>query len=132
MIHFSRDELISSRIAQERGIPNTPPDHVLPALDFTRAGLERVRAALRSSPMAISSGYRSPALNAAVGGSKTSQHMVGLAADFTCPAFGPPEKIFEQLAPMLRLLGIDQLILEATWVHVSFTLEPRYQAIRLA
>lgn len=128
-IHFTRAELIRSRIAQERGIDNSPPDHILPALDFTMAGCERIRAAL-GFPMTISSGYRSPYLNAAVGGSKTSQHMAGEAVDFVCPGFGDPEMIVQKLKPMMRLLGIDQIIIEKTWVHVSFTLQPRYQALR--
>lgn len=131
MIHFTRDELIRSRKAQELGIDNTPPDPILASLDATLAGLERVRAAL-GHPMVISSGYRCPALNAAVGGSKTSQHMLGQAADFVCPAFGDPAAVVAKLAPMRRVLGLDQIILEATWIHVSFTVTPRYQVLRAA
>lgn len=129
-MNFTKDELIRSRIAQERGIVNVPPPLVLVALDFTLAGCERIRAALGGNPMVISSGYRSPELNAAVGGSKTSQHMLGQAVDFTCPKFGDPQEVVKRLAPMMRLLGIDQLILERGWVHASFTLAPRYQVLK--
>lgn len=127
-MHFSRIELIRSKIAQARGIDNTPPDSILPALDFTIAGLERVRYAL-GQPMIISSGYRCFELNQAVGGSPRSQHMAGQAADFTAPAFGDPQKIVAVLTPMRFLLGIDQLILESGWVHASFALAPRYQVL---
>jgi hypothetical protein len=80
--------------------------------------------------MLISSGYRSPALNVEVGGSKTSQHMLGQAADFVSPSYGDPEQIVKGLSRLIYLLGIDQLILEESWVHVSFTLTPRYQVLR--
>lgn len=128
-VHFTRADLIRSKIAQERGIDNTPPEHLLLNLDATLAGAERIRAAL-GFPMFISSGYRSPYLNAAVGGSKTSQHMQCQAIDFTCPGFGDPEMIVRKLTSMRELLGIDQLILEKTWVHASFTMQPRYQVLR--
>ena len=45
----------------------------------------------------ISSGYRCPELNSAVGGSPTSQHCMGLAADFTCEDFGSPLEIAQAL-----------------------------------
>lgn len=130
MNHFTHKDLIASAVAQERGIDNKPPWEIEARLDFTIAGLERVRAALDDQPILISSGYRCPALNQTVGGSKTSQHMQGEAADFTCPAFGDPQKVVERLMGLRRLLGIDQLILERSWVHISFTLNPRYQVLR--
>lgn len=128
-IHFTRAELIRSRKAQELGIDNSLPEALSLALDFTMAGAERVRAFL-GMPMAISSGYRCPALNDAVGGSENSQHLKAEAIDFTCPGFGTPLRIVEALLPLRRQLGIDQLILEATWVHASFTLRPRYVVLR--
>lgn len=129
MSHFSRAELIRSQVAQERAIDNQPPLVVLAAIDRTLASLERVRAIL-GHPMQILSGYRSPKLNAAVGGSRTSQHMSGQAVDFVCPGFGPPVKIFEALVPLRRSLGLDQIILERTWIHVSFTDSPRYMVLK--
>jgi hypothetical protein len=128
-VHFTRAELIRSKTAQERGIDNSPPEHLLAELDFTQAGCERIRAAL-GFPMIIHSGYRCPQLNDAVGGSPSSQHMAGQAVDFTCPAFGSPLLIVERLKPLMQVIGIDQMILEKSWVHVSFTLQPRYQALR--
>jgi zinc D-Ala-D-Ala carboxypeptidase len=126
--HFTRAELIRSKVAQALSLDNTPPEHLLPHLDFTMAGLERLRAFL-GHPIVVSSGYRSPELNAAVKGSPRSQHMSGQAADFTCPGFGSPEDVVRALMPMRFVLGIDQLILEPGWVHASFTLAPRYQVL---
>lgn len=130
--HFTIEELTRSRIAEERGIDNRPPEALKIDLAITIAGLERVRAALGGRSMILSSGYRCPALNSLVGGAKESQHMLGQAADFTCPSFGPPKAIFEKLEPLMGILGIDQLILEPVWIHVSFTLRPRYSAITRA
>ena len=128
-IHFTVLELTRSRKAQELGIDNTPPEALKIALGFTMAGAERVRAFL-GMPMIISSGFRCPELNAAVGGKDDSQHLRGEAIDFTCPGFGAPIRIVEALVPARRILGIDQLILEAGWVHASFTTRPRYQVLR--
>ena len=50
-----------------------------------------------NKPVLISSGYRSPKLNKAIGGSSTSAHMSGLAADFSCPGFGTPLAICKEL-----------------------------------
>ncbi len=129
MIHFTRAEFIRSTTAQDRGIDNRCPDILLSNLDFTMAGAERIRAILEA-PIVVLSGYRCPDLNAAVGGAESSQHMAAQAMDFTSPRFGPPIMIAKALAPLVRVLGIDQLILEPTWVHVSFTHQPRYSVLR--
>jgi len=128
-VNFSLDEFIASQIASRFKIDNRPPANLIANCQWTLAGLDRIRAVL-GSPMILSSGYRCPQLNKVVGGSERSQHMTGQAADFTCPGFGDPQAIAEVLAPMRHVLGIDQLILESTWVHVSFTLNPRYEILR--
>lgn len=82
--------------------------------------------------MIITSGYRCQELNELVKGSKTSQHMQGEAFDFISPDYGDPKAIFEDLFKYRFILGIDQLILEPSWVHVSFTLNPRYEFLNLS
>lgn len=94
------------------------------------AGCERIRTHLRH-PMRITSGYRCPQLNDYVGGADDSQHVKGEAVDFVCPAFGTPLDIFTELAPRMKELGIDQIILEPGWIHVSFAEEPRLEALVL-
>nr|DAL28107.1 MAG TPA_asm: peptidase [Caudoviricetes sp.] len=71
-------------------------------------------------PIIVTSGYRSPALNKAVKGSKTSQHMKGQAADITGGSKQENKKLFE-LAQKLNL-PYCQLIDEKSfsWVHISY------------
>ncbi len=127
--YFFAQDLIQSKMSALLNIDNTPPPSILQNLDLTLAGLERIRAFLRS-PMTVTSGYRCGRLNEAVGGSADSQHMQGLAADWKCPSLGEPAKICLMLAPMVAILGIDQLILEPGWIHTSFTLDPRNEMLR--
>ena len=128
--HFTLDEFTASQTAARRGIDNTPPAEVMPALIKTAQGMEAVRVRLGGAPISISSGYRSPELNAAIGGSKTSQHTKGEAADFICPRFGSPTEVVYAL----RDSGIefDQLILEfGRWVHISFAAKPRHMVLEI-
>jgi hypothetical protein len=95
--------------------------------------MEKVRTILGDKPILISSGYRSPQVNAAVGGSVNSQHMSGMAVDFSCPGFGTPLAICKELEPHMKELGIDQLIHEYdTWVHLGLSLAPpRHMALTI-
>lgn len=120
--HFSLSEFTSSQTAVRRGIDNTPPQSVIETMKRTALGLEGVRAVL-GAPIIISSGYRSPALNKAIGGSATSQHTKGEAADFSCPGFGSPLEVCRAIVK--AGIAFDQLIHEGTWVHISFADKPR-------
>lgn len=127
--NFSLSELSYSETAEERGIDNTPPPEVVENLRRLAAGLESVRALL-GAPLEISSGYRCPALNEAVGGSSTSQHMQGLAADFECTAFGTPLEVADAIRR--SDLEFDQCILEyGRWVHLSFSDAPRRRLLTI-
>lgn len=127
--NFTILELVASRTARIAGVSNDPPMHLDAALRVTLAGLERVRAYL-GEPMLITSGYRSVEVNQLVGGKADSQHMKGQAVDFVSPRYGTPEKVARALSPAMTMLGIDQMVLEPSWVHISFTLEPRYEVLR--
>ncbi len=117
--HFSLAELTVSATAARRGISNVPPPLVIDTLILTADRMEKVRALLGDHPIIVLSGYRSPAVNAAVGGSKSSAHMTGHAVDFICPRFGTPAQVAAHLAK--HLTGFDQLIEEfGEWVHVGF------------
>jgi hypothetical protein len=127
--YYTLARLVHSDTARERGIDNAPPPELIPNLRLLARGLDRIRLLL-GHPLDISSGYRSPTLNAAVGGARNSQHSQGLAADFTCPGFGPPLAV----ARALRDSGIafDTLIYEfEEWIHVSFTATPRRRVLTI-
>ena len=119
MIYFTLQELCYSTTAQANGINNTPnatQRNALTALVDTI--LDPLRRAW-GKPILVNSGYRCPALNKAVGGVASSQHLRGEAADITT---GSPEtnKQLYDLAIALRL-PFDQLIGERgyTWLHIS-------------
>ena len=117
--HFSLDEFEVSETAARLGIDNSVPAHMMGDVMYTARALEVVRQALGKNPIIITSGYRSPALNAAVGGAKTSQHMAGKAVDFIVPGFGRPIEVCRKI--LESGIVFDQLIHEfGAWVHCSF------------
>ena len=120
--HFFLAELTTSTTAQRLGLDNTPAPELLPRLVRTAEMLERIRTTL-DAPVMVTSGYRAPAVNRAVGGVTSSDHAQGHAADFVAPGYGTPYQIAKLLAPLVSTLGIGQLILEGVkgkqWIHVS-------------
>jgi zinc D-Ala-D-Ala carboxypeptidase len=120
--HFTLEELVHSDVATARKIDNTPPADVVQRLTRVAEMLERVRSTLGCT-VNVSSGYRCPDLNKAVGGVPESDHVQGMAADIQAPMFGSPTKIAQTLAPLVSTLGIGQIILEGVkgkqWVHLS-------------
>lgn len=122
--HFSLEELTVSPTAKKLGLPNTPTqEHIANMKYVCEKILEPVRAHF-GKPVQINSSYRSPAVNKAVGGSKTSQHSNGEAVDFEIPGI-PNKKLADWVADNLEF---DQVILEfynakdganSGWVHAS-------------
>lgn len=118
--YFSLSELTRSATALKEGIPNDPNEAQIKDLKRLMDYLDKVREAF-GKEIIVTSGFRSPRLNAAIGGSKTSQHMKGQAADIR------PHDIKElrQLFDLIRKIGgFDQLIYEepagrTPWIHVS-------------
>lgn len=118
--NFTLAEATKSAKARELGVSNEPDNEQdLATLQRTALRMEKIRSIL-GGPINVNSWYRSTVVNAAVGGVPNSQHKLGEAVDFVCPTFGSPFKICETLKPLMEDLEIDQLILEPTWVHVSF------------
>ena len=131
--NFTLEEFTISETAARAGINNVPhaSSHERKNLQRTAEVMEKVRAIL-GHPILISSGYRSRPVNEAVGGSSSSAHIHGMAADFICPGFGTPLQICKALEPHMRELGIDQLIHEfATWVHLGLRHDPRHQCLTI-
>lgn len=126
--NFSLSEFTASEMAARHGIDNTPPDDLLPTLQRTAEGLERVRALLGDKPITITSGYRCPKVNILVGSKPSSQHLLGEAADFKCPAFGTPAQIMRRIVN--SNIPYDQVIIEySQWVHISFSDRARRMAL---
>jgi hypothetical protein len=127
--HFSLAELTISQTASRNGLSNTPPAPILANMRIMAAGMEDVRALL-GVPIHVNSGYRAPAVNAAVGGSVTSAHCKGWACDFIAPAFGAPLDICKRI--VASPIVFDQIIEEGTWVHLSFDPRARRQVLTKA
>lgn len=127
--HFTLAELTTSQEAARRGLDNTPGLEVVDNLHWLASLLEEVRDLL-GHPMIISSGYRSPKVNSSIGGSKNSQHVQGLAADFICPGFGDPYEVASAISR--SSIKYDQLIHEyGRWVHISISDTPRRQDLSI-
>jgi len=108
--NFYLEELIASNTATRAGIDNTPSPEAYACISLILApGLQRVRDHLQA-PILVSSGYRSPELNIRVGSGPSSQHVEGLAADFTSPGYGTPLTICRSLIAHRELIQYDQLI----------------------
>lgn len=131
MKYFTIKELCKSSTATQKGIDNTPNSEIVINLEQL---VDNVLDPLREkygSPIKVNSGYRCEKLNKAVGGSPTSQHRYGLAADITTGSKLGNKKLFI-LAQQMNL-PFDQLIDEKTysWIHISFSKNPRKQVLHL-
>lgn len=118
--HFTLDEATYSATAITKGINNQPTKKQLVQMVYAAKQMELVRSILGDKPITITSWLRVFELNVAVGGSPTSDHQTGASIDFKCSRFGTPRAICLELMKHKEKLGYDQLILEPTWVHISF------------
>ena len=111
-----------------RNMPNVPNETEVASL---RSLAERILQPLRDAlekPVRVNSAFRSEAVNRAVGGTATSQHRLGQAADIHVPGMTSVE-----LAKKIVALGLpfDQVIEEfGSWVHVSYG--PRHRRQQLS
>ena len=131
MKYFTIKELCKSTTAISKNIDNSPNSEITKNLEQL---VDNILDPLREKygkPITINSGYRCEALNKAVGGSKTSQHRYGQAADITGGSKSENKKIFD-LIQQLKL-PFDQLIDESnfSWVHISYSSKPRKQVLHL-
>ena len=123
--NLSLGEFTNSQTAKRRGIDNTP---TAKHLEAAKALAENVFQPIREHfgvPIFVSSGYRSDALNKAIGGSKTSQHSKGEAIDIDMDHRRGPEN--EEVFFFIKdNVDFDQMIWEfgtdtrPDWVHVSY------------
>lgn len=122
-MHFTIEELCASDTAKAKGISNKPNMQQMINLVYLAAYvLEPLRVAM-GEPIKISSGFRSEALNKAVGGAFNSQHKKGQAADLCID--GDLKKGRRWFEYIKKHLPFDQLIWEhdksgTYWIHVSY------------
>ena len=123
--HFSLEELTRSVTARNRSIDNTPSKSDLANLRLlAETVLEPLRTAF-GHPITVSSGYRCAALNKAVGGARSSQHLLGQATDIHAPGNTAEanKALFETAAALIRSgkINVGQCIDEYgySWVHIS-------------
>lgn len=126
--NFTLDEVTHSQTAARMGINNDVPLDLLMNVKKAALGMEQVRAALGGKPVLVSSWYRCPELNAAVGSKPNSIHLTGLAVDFTCPAFGDVDAVVKKI--MSTSIAYQQIIREFDrWVHIAFNGAGRHALI---
>lgn len=120
--NFTLEELTVSDYAARHGLDNTPGNDHLHNLKRLAAFLEALRALL-GKPISVNSAYRSPEVNTAIKGSKTSQHCFGTAADIRVAGMVPDQVVKRIIA---SALPYDQVIREFSdpvrgggWTHVS-------------
>lgn len=134
MANFTIAEMVQSNTADRLKISNNPPVSVRVHLTETITLLESIRAewaeycerySLGTPAIRVTSGYRSPELNKAVGGVKNSAHVEGYAADLQ-PVNGKQKEFEKFFATEFAHMGYayDQIIIEksktARWVHVGY------------
>lgn len=133
--HFTFKEAISSQKADELQIDNSHPSpEVLATAIRTAVNMEKVKVILHSVSIHVDSWIRCPELNEAVGSKPTSQHLKGEAVDFVAQGYGTPLEICRAIITNKDLIRFDQLILEHSWVHISFCaagITPRGQVLSL-
>ena len=124
MKYFSIEELVKSASAERLAIDNTPPRAAQRMLTIL---VEQLLDPIRrryGAPIIVTSGYRCPALNTAVGGVANSHHIVGCAADITTGSIENNTMLFALIIDMqtTHAIRFTQLIAEKDyrWLHISY------------
>ncbi len=121
--NFSYDELIASATAKRLGLDNRPtPEEKERLRQLAEDVLQPIRDAWKS-PIVVTSGYRSEAVNKAVGGVSNSQHRLGEAADISIGGKERNRKLFNFIYKLIAKgdIKVGQLIDEYSysWIHIS-------------
>ncbi|HML29174.1 MAG TPA: D-Ala-D-Ala carboxypeptidase family metallohydrolase [Hyphomicrobium sp.] len=126
--HFHLSEFTYSETAKRLGIDNTPPPEIVWRIAQTAFALETLRAAVYRKSVIVMSGWRSAAVNTAVGGTDTSDHMTGWAADYRVAGTTamPAAKAARDFLLSSRM-PFDQLIYEPRRGIVHLSIAPQYR-----
>lgn len=124
--HFKFSEFVYSKVADREGIRNVPDHLQYRNLLELAHELERVREVCSAEALIITSGFRSQALNRAVGGVKGSAHCEGHAVDFYCVGELTVHECYRIIKS--TIFNYDQLILYPDFIHISFAPWKRLQS----
>lgn len=130
--NFTLNELIYSSTAEANGINNYPSNECKDNLIRLCVNVLQPIRKLWGKPIFVTSGYRCPTLNRLVGGSNTSAHMKGCAADITVGSREENKKLFEMIKFLHQEgdIEFDQLISEydCQWIHIG--IKPKVEDMR--
>ncbi len=127
--YFTNNELTDSETAKRLRIKNEPTKEQWINLFAIRDNVLNPLREKFGKPIRITSGFRTPELNKAVGGKPTSQHTKGEAVDITAINKADNKELFE----LCKTLDFDKLIDESnlTWIHISYKVPNRKQILKL-
>lgn len=117
---FDLEELLDSSVARQKGISNLPSWEIVEHLYELALVLDEIRQGW--GPIKVTSGFRNEALNKAVGGSQTSVHQIGYAADLY-PGNGDFKGFVAYMQLWAQNNHFDQLLIEKSkksrWCHLG-------------
>ena len=123
--YFSFKELVYSKYAEDNKIDNMPDWSIISNLKYLAICLDDIRRAWGKA-IRVTSGYRSAALNKAIGGVKSSHHKMGLAADLQPLNMDDFDDFKKFIVEYFENFDgeFSQVIIEKSgsteWIHVSF------------
>ena len=123
--NFTLNEFLASPTATQRGITEqfNPPQHILDNIRMVANRLQAIRDRFGVG-MSITSGYRCPRLNTAVGGAKASEHLDALGVDISTRNYTQAQTI--RLIEIAIELGCKRIGLGATFIHIGFSTQRQH------
>jgi len=117
--NFKPEDFVKSNTAEQKGIDNTPNQNHLIAGMVLANKMQELRDKI-NLPIIISSGFRCPELNRAIGGAPNSLHMQFLACDFNIKGLDPYEAV---LKIKESKVSIDKCFVERACVHIQIRMD---------
>lgn len=133
--NFTLEEMTVSATAKRLKIINDPSiTEIMKLQKLCSEVLQPIRDKFKK-PIVVTSGYRCPKLNAAVGGVRTSQHLLGEAADISVGGKYQNKQLFDLIFQMIinKEIQVGQLIDEYDyrWLHISLPYKKINQVLHI-
>lgn len=118
-MQLSRDFMLSEFTDTDTGLPNVPGQEEIRNLKLL---VQKVLQPARNKfgVINVTSGFRSPEVNSAVGGSATSDHVYGRAADIQCEDMAAVFNYIRKYLPFKQLIWEFGTDVQPKWIHVSY------------